>query len=155
MSLEKVVSGGQTGVDRAALDAAIALHIPHGGYCTKGRRAEDGYITFRYHLTELDDLKYEVRTERNVMESDGTLIIADERLTGGTLLTSKLCAERKKPLLKITSAGPEDPESFHQWLSDSGISTLNVAGPRESRTPGIYQRTFDLLSALLERYKRP
>ena len=88
--LSEIVSGGQTGVDRAALDVALSLQIPHGGWCPKGRRAEDGPIDSKYLLKETDEEKYEVRTEKNVIDSDGTLIFSKGLLTGGTLLTLEM-----------------------------------------------------------------
>src|SRR5678809_1173904 len=95
-----IISGGQTGADRAALDFAIAHGLAHGGWCPKGRLAEDGSIPARYHLTELPTSDYPARTAKNVQESDGTVIISvDRRLTGGSLLTLKVAEQRCKPVL--------------------------------------------------------
>ncbi|PSQ85488.1 MAG: molybdenum cofactor carrier, partial [Bacteroidetes bacterium QH_2_63_10] len=85
--MRKIISGGQTGVDRAALDAALAFNVPVGGWCPKGRRAEDGQIPDRYPLEETPSEAYEQRTAWNVRDSDGTLIITDGSLEGGTALT--------------------------------------------------------------------
>src|SRR5688572_12994856 len=92
-SVQRIVSGGQTGVDRGALDAAIALGIEHGGWCPRGRLAEDGQIPRRYQLTETKTSKYRERTERNVLDSDGTLILFRALLSGGTELTRRLAVQ--------------------------------------------------------------
>ncbi|QDU61107.1 Putative molybdenum carrier [Planctomycetes bacterium Pan216] len=134
--LRKIVSGGQTGVDRAALEAAIALNIAHGGWCPKGRRAEDGTVPSRYELVEADSRDYAVRTERNVVDSDGTLIVAPGELSGGTALTAKLCRNHEKPLLVLSLEEPAAGERFPTWLAESSIEVLNVAGPRESEVEG-------------------
>ena len=100
-SLTKIVSGAQTGVDRAALDAAIFLNIPHGGWCPRGRRAEDGAIPAVYQLKETTERNYAVRTEKNVVDSDGTLILFLKQISGGTELTEKLTKKHRRPLLCV------------------------------------------------------
>jgi hypothetical protein len=140
--LQKIVSGAQTGVDRAALDAAIFLEIPHGGWCPKGRRAEDGVIPDRYELKETTSRDYSVRTEQNVIDSDGTMILFRDEMSGGTLLTLKLAQKHHRPFLCIDLdefAQKEDlvPSSILNWIADQNIGVLNVAGPRESSSPGI------------------
>jgi hypothetical protein len=147
--LRKLISGGQTGVDRAALDVAIALGIPHGGWCPAGRLAEDGRIPAHYQLEETDAPEYHVRTERNVREADGTLVICAGPPTGGTALTCRLARTYAKPLLVWNLDGDLDAAAVRQWLRDHAIATLNVAGPRESTTPGIYARARDGLRELL------
>jgi hypothetical protein len=99
LPITKIISGGQTGVDRAALDVAIELELPCGGWCPRGRLAEDGTVPDRYPLQETRSAEYAERTERNVIDSDGTLIIATRPLTGGTALTVELAHRRDKPLL--------------------------------------------------------
>jgi hypothetical protein len=128
----RIISGGQTGVDRGALDAAIELGIPHGGWCPKGRRAEDGPISDKYLLLETDSVDYQVRTERNVDDSDGTLILYRERLQRGTLLTHRLAKQKGKPLLRVRLDRPVAIDRIIRWLTDNSIQVLNVAGPRAS-----------------------
>jgi hypothetical protein len=102
--LRKIISGGQTGVDRGALDAAIELGLEHGGWCPMGRIAEDGFIPTRYALRQTDTEKYAERTERNLLEADGTLILYRRELSGGTDLTRYLCQRHGRPLLLIDLA---------------------------------------------------
>ncbi len=136
-SLRRIISGGQTGVDRGALDAAIYLGIEHGGWCPRGRLAEDGLIPSRYELTETDSAKYPVRTAQNVIDSDGTLILYERELLGGTSLTLRLAKEHGKPCLTIDLASPLEPGTVCDWIAEHAIEVLNVAGPRESSSPGI------------------
>lgn len=147
--LSKIVSGGQTGVDRAALDVALSLHIPHEGWCPKGRRAEDGPIASKYLLKETDEEKYEVRTEKNVIDSDGTLIFSKGLLTGGTLLTLKMVRLHQRPFIIIDLAEDQSQQKnmdrLMAWISENGIRRMNVAGPRESTVSGIYNEVRDFL----------
>ena len=99
MSIQRILSGGQTGVDRAALDFAIARQIPHGGWCPAGRRAADGVLDARYQLLETESIGYRQRTKHNVRDADATLIIYRGRLEGGSLLTRDLATGHGKPLL--------------------------------------------------------
>jgi len=96
--IKKIISGGQTGADRAALDVAIKLSIPHGGWIPKGRKAEDGPLPEIYKLKEMPTDSYPARTEQNVIDSDGTLIIARGKLTGGTDYTRQMTLKNKKQL---------------------------------------------------------
>jgi hypothetical protein len=144
----KIVSGGQTGVDRGALDAAIALGIPHGGWCPRGRLAEDGTIPARYRLTETDSPEYHVRTESNVLDSDATLILYRGELKGGTKLTRQLAKRHGKPCLAVNLDHPADLDEIGQWIIQSHAATLNVAGPRESQSPGISAQAEELLRRL-------
>lgn len=151
---EKIVSGGQTGVDRAALDAAIVLGIEHGGWCPRGRLAEDGTIPDDYNLSETESGNYSQRTEKNVLDSDGTLIFFRGTLGGGTLLTANLAERHNRPRLTIDleeySAGEVDQirGCVFEWLQSNHVATLNVAGPRESQSPGIHQQVFELLTRI-------
>jgi hypothetical protein len=138
--LKKVVSGGQTGVDRAALDAALALHVPCGGWCPRGRLAEDGPIDRRYPLAETPEEDYAVRTEWNVRDSDGTLVLTHGRPSGGTALTIAVARRLGRPLLVLDLAGAPAPAAARRWVEAEGIAVLNVAGPRESQRPGIHRR---------------
>jgi len=133
----RIVSGGQTGVDRAALDAAIALGIPHGGWCPRGRLAEDGPIPDCYDLTETDSAEYWVRTKRNVVDSDATLILYRGRIGGGTELTLRLARQHGRPCLLVDMDDPPSSDKFHAWMQTNQIDVLNVAGPRESQNPDI------------------
>lgn len=160
MPVRRIVSGGQTGVDRAALDVAIALGIPHGGWCPQGRRAEDGRISAQYQLQETPQRQYRVRTRLNVQQSDGTLILflgqagespPAEQLTGGTLLTFQLAQRNQKPVLVFPLSGEDSSDRLshiRQWLTEHQVENLNIAGPRESQSPGVYQSACDCLTRL-------
>jgi len=145
MILKKVISGGQTGVDRAGLDAAMEAGIPVGGYCPKGRRAEDGVIPDSYPLTELESPESYYRTEMNVIKSDGTLIINKGMLSGGTRLTHEFTVQYGKPTLVIQLDDDlvTEPANVVRWMQGQFISVLNIAGPRESKCPGgIYRDAY-------------
>jgi hypothetical protein len=135
----KIISGGQTGADRAALDCAIKNSIPHGGWCPKGRRAEDGPIGAKYQLKETPSIDYLQRTEWNVRDSDGTVIFSiGEHLTGGSLQTLNFAQREEKPW-RILSATANDyaPERLCRFIEDNHIQVLNVAGPRASEEPEV------------------
>ncbi len=147
--LQGIVSGGQTGVDRAALDVAAELDLPRGGWCPRGRIAEDGVLGPEYPLRETLSRQYQVRTRLNVRDSDATLILARGPLTGGTEFT-RVCAERLgRPLLVIDLDEPENLERIRTWLTEHRVGVLNVAGPRESTSPGVYEAAAALLRELL------
>jgi putative molybdenum carrier protein len=143
--LDRIVSGGQTGVDRAALDIAIALGIPHGGWIPAGRRTEDGPLSNDYHLTETSTAGYPERTMRNVRDSDATLVVTRGRPTGGTALTVGLAKKLGRPFLLFDLTGDPNPSAINNWLVSRDVSILNVAGPRESTAPGIYDEVVILL----------
>jgi hypothetical protein len=145
----EIVSGGQTGVDRAALDVALELGLERGGWCPSGRRAEDGRISERYPLRETPSDDYAQRTEWNVRDSDATLILARGQLTGGTALTARLAGRLAKPLHVIDLPTNVDRDAFRSWLDDEKVRVLNVAGPRESGAPGIYEQARSALRFLL------
>lgn len=146
---EKIVSGGQTGVDRAALDWALANSVACGGYVPHGRWAEDGPIADRYTgLIETASDEPAERTEMNVVGSDGTLIVAPGKLFGGTMLTWRLARKHRKPVLvaELYRYSIENcAEKTRAWVSAGNIRVLNVAGPRASKRPEIYGRTLELL----------
>ena len=144
----RIISGGQTGVDRAALDTAIELKLEHGGWCPQGRKAEDGIIAPRYRLHETADEKYDTRTRLNVQDADGTLILYRGALEGGTQLTARIAGQLRKPLMLVDLGQPAPVGEIRTWLSANHITTLNVAGPRESKNPGIYQEARRLLHTL-------
>ncbi len=148
----RIISGGQTGADRAALDFAIAHGIPHGGWCPADRLAEDGRIPSRYRLPETPDSDYAQRTEWNVRDSDGTVIFSTEDvLTGGSKFTLEMAAAQGKPCLHLSSkAGSEAAAGrLRAFLETHRIKCLNVAGPRASQDPGVGAFVFRTLQAAL------
>lgn len=147
--LVRIISGGQTGVDRAALDAAIAAGVPHGGWCPRGRLAEDGAIAAHYQLCETQSAKYSIRTRQNVLDSDATLILCRGPLTGGTELTRRIAQHHAKPCLVVDLQCCPDARAVRQWLEAHTVQVLNVAGPRESTQPGIAQEAHHLLLQVL------
>lgn len=144
----KVISGGQTGVDRAGLDAAQEAAIAIGGWCPKGRRAMDGVIPSSYPLTETESKGYTVRTEWNVRDSDATLILCIGNLSGGTRLTADFARRYGKPLLIVDLLQPRDHTVVADWLGRHSVNVLNVAGPREESSPGCYALAKRFLDAL-------
>jgi Circularly permutated YpsA SLOG family len=154
MMLKKVISGGQTGVDRAGLDAAINAGIPVGGYCPKGRKAEDGTIPEIYPLIELESPEPYYRTEKNVIESDGTLILNKGQVSQGTKLTHDFTVTYGKPCLIIQLENPIEPTHVVRWIRWQFINVLNIAGPRESKLPeGIYSDAISYLEKVINALK--
>lgn len=147
--VRKIVSGGQTGIDRAGLDAALEAGISCGGWCPKGRRSEDGTIPDYYPLTETTAKNYQKRTEMNVVDSDATLILCEGKPTGGTMLTIKFAQKHDKPYLVVDLLAGADVTSVKNWLVSNVVQVLNVAGPRESKHHGIHQRGKDFLMDVL------
>lgn len=149
MRIAKIISGGQTGVDRAALDVAIALELKAGGWCPAGRRAEDGTIPERYSLVETPTDDYAERTEWNVRDADATLIlVGGQPLQAGTELTLRLAQSYGRPVI-VSNVFEDDVEGVRRRLSRWGGSVLNVAGPRESEVPGIYRAAQQFLLQLI------
>jgi predicted Rossmann-fold nucleotide-binding protein len=156
--IHKIISGGQTGADRAALDFAIEHNIPYGGWVPKGRKTEDGALPDKYNLQEMSSTEYSARTEQNILDSDGTLIVFHGHLTGGSALTEFLTEKHHKPCLSINLNRKslfESAEEMQQWLKDHDIKILNVAGPRASYDARIYQGTLDLLKSAFAIVSRP
>jgi hypothetical protein len=151
--IKKLVSGGQTGVDCAALDVALDLGIPCGGWCPKGRWAENGEIPAKYPLVETPSDDVAQRTEWNARDSDGTLVIAEGGTVGGTTLTVEMARRYGKPVLVIDllKDAAHAPETIAAWVRENKIAVLNVAGPRESTTPGVNKKAKALLSRTLRR----
>lgn len=150
--LESIISGGQTGVDRAALDAALEGKFPCGGWCPKGRKAEDGPLHERYPLKETKSSDYRVRTERNLKEADATLVLTWGEPTGGTALTIKLAQKHEKPslVLDLEQRNQDMATTIHDWIEKNNIRILNVAGPRESKVPGIHKMAKNVLAELIK-----
>jgi hypothetical protein len=146
----KIISGGQTGADRAALDFAIARGIPHGGSCPKGRRAEDGVIDTKYQLTETAEEKSIHRTRANVQDSDGTVVFTQGPLRGGSRLTADHAAKLRKPCLHLDLKAFDPVEAAQHlktWIERNKIRILNVAGPRASHAPLLYPLVIHTLEA--------
>jgi hypothetical protein len=160
--IEKILSGGQSGVDRAALDMAINLGIDHFGWCPKGRRAEDGVIPLRYSLKETESEDYEERTHRNIKDSDATLILVGlgssvDTISDGTKLTVEELNKSSKPYLIVEVLDNHKNEinvnQVIDWLRSNDIKVLNIAGPRESTVPGIYDTSANFLNQLFSQIK--
>lgn len=145
-----IVSGGQTGVDRAALDAALAAGLAVGGWCPRGRWAEDGRIDDRYPLRETPLARVSQRTLWNIRDSDGTLVLTSDRPRGGTALTVRAAAVAR-PRLIVDPADAGAVRQAHAWLAANRIKWLNVGGPRASENAQIYPLAFrfvvDLIAA--------
>ena len=144
----KIISGGQTGADRAALDVAIKLGILHGGWIPKGRLTENGKLDDKYQLNEMDTANYNKRTEQNVIDSDGTLILSHGKLTGGSDYTRDMVLRHGLPWLHIDLNKTQSSRAVRQtrsWIAEHEIKVLNVAGPRASKDPAIYLSTTDIL----------
>ena len=151
--IKKIISGGQTGADRAALDVALKLDIPHGGWIPKGRKTEDGTLPEIYKLKEMPAASYPKRTEQNVIDSDGTLIIARGKLTGGTDYTRQMTLKYKKQLLGIdlNLTGHYDAASLIvSWIKLQRVQVLNVAGPRASKDRQVYSDVVIILEKVVQ-----
>ena len=151
MNITKIVSGGQTGVDRGALDAARAKRVQIGGWVPKGRLAEDGRISDEYELSETATSSYDERTRLNVRDSDGTLIISRGPLAGGSHVTRAVAVELGRPHLHLDVTKQSLADCIHtvaEWAARHRISTLNVAGPRQSEDAGAYRSAYEIVTGL-------
>lgn len=149
--LNKIISGGQTGADQAALDVAIELGIPYGGWIPKGRITEAGVLDSKYKLQEMETTSYNKRTEQNVIDSDGTLIISHGRLRGGSDYTREMALLHHRPWLHIDlnkTGAFQAAGKIKSWIAENDIAVLNVAGPRASKDQAIYQATVDILETV-------
>ena len=150
--IKKLISGGQTGADRAALDVAIRLGIPYGGWIPKGRKTEDGRLPDEYELQEMPTTGYPERTERNVVDSDGTVIISHGRISGGSLLTFAMAERHNRPCLHIDlnkTAPFTAAQDINNWIQDNDIEILNIAGPRAGEDPLVYGATERILHSVV------
>ena len=150
----RLVSGGQSGVDRAALDVALEQGVPCGGWCPKDRKAEDGPIPDHHPLQETPSSEYSQRTQWNVRDADGTLILTWGKPTGGTLLTMEVCRGTRKPYLVIDLAHggnrTASVQAAREWIAANlAGGVLNVAGPRASEHPAVYERARAFLRVVL------
>ena len=136
-------------MDRAALDVAMALGLPCGGWCPKGRKAEDGVIDARYPLQETPSDSYAQRTEWNVRDSDGTLVLTRGEPTGGTAQTVEAAQRLGKPCLVLDLEARPDAGAVRAWVDAHAVNVLNIAGPRESNPPGIYTQAAQFLRRVL------
>jgi hypothetical protein len=145
----KIISGGQTGADRAGLDWAIKNGIPHGGWCPKGRRAEDGPIDAKYQLHETTNSNYLQRTEWNARDSDGTVIFSVRKhLSGNSSGTLEFAIKHRKPYLHLSAVFKDNAASvLKKWMQQNNIRVLNVAGPRASKEPEIGEFVHQVLAA--------
>ena len=151
--LAKIISGGQTGADQGALDGAMDLHFPHGGWISTGRKTENGPLAKKYQLRELVSPAYRDRTEKNVLDSDGTLIVSHGELTGGSALTRTLAKKHHKPWLHIDFDLVSMEDSVDQacsWIIGNKIEVVNIAGSRSSSDPLIYEKTRSLVRGMIE-----
>lgn len=149
--IKKIISGGQTGVDQGALEAALSLNISLGGFCPNGRICENGIIPDKFQLIETESKDYSDRTEKNIINSDATLILTTKnKLSGGTYLTKILTNRHKKPCLILNLKEEMDKKAFSEWINNNKVKILNIAGPRESKEKGIYAKTIIYLKELLK-----
>ncbi|MBW2571411.1 MAG: putative molybdenum carrier protein, partial [Deltaproteobacteria bacterium] len=149
--ITKIISGGQTGADQAALDVAVKLGILHGGWIPKGRITEVGILNDKYKLKEMETSNYNKRTEQNVVDSDGTLIISHGKLPGGSDYTREMALFHNRPWLHIDLNKTNSFQAagkIKSWIAENDIKVLNVAGPRASKDPLIYQATADILETV-------
>lgn len=150
--IKKIVSGGQTGADRAGVDAAIESGLEYGGWIPRGRKAEDGPISKTYaDFREMSFGSYPERTKQNVIDSDGTLIFGYGKLTTGSALTLRLARQYEKPFLHIDLDIETDPaDRIRKWVRDHHIKVLNVAGRKLSKAPHIYDAVKTIMKKVLK-----
>ena len=151
--LEKIISGGQTGADIAAIDAAIASNFPYGGWLPKGRKTEKGSLSMHYQMQEMTTGGYPKRTEKNIKESDGTVIFTHQNLTGGSKLAGDLAERLGKPWLHINFNKTDSNKVISLlsgWIKKNKINVLNVAGSRASKDVDIYDKVFLAINNIIK-----
>ncbi len=149
----KIVSGGQTGVDQGALAAALGAGAPCGGWCPQGRLSEEGPIPPVYPVVELAGAGYRERTLQNVLDSDGTAIVHDGELEGGTRLTWVLCERRGRASVLIDASALSRDQAIDAlvaFVTGNRLDVLNVAGPRASKWPEAFEYAQTLVAGMLE-----
>ena len=147
--IKKIISGGQTGVDRAALDVALDEGIDCGGSCPAGRFADDGPIPDRYPLLETSDRDHYVRTENNVRDSDGSLLIYRGRLHGGTAYALEMAKQLQRPVMAVNMDEPPPLGDVVDWIEKNRLQVVHIGGQRENSSPGIYRQASDFIRALV------
>lgn len=150
--LTKIISGGQTGADRAALDVAIKFNMPYAGWIPRGRRTEEGPLPEKYRLFQMATTDYRDRTRQNIIDSQGTVVICRGALTGGSLLTRQFAKVVGRPCCQVDLSHNDTFEGaviLHSFILENRLSVLNVAGPRASQDPGIYFEVKSILEAVL------
>jgi hypothetical protein len=148
----KILSGGQTGVDRAALDAALDLGVSCGGYCPLGRKAEDGTVPEKYPLKTLPTARYRDRTLKNLLEAEATVIFFNKAMRGGTRLTAQMCRENAKQFISIDADRLDQHKAadlVRNFIDTHHLCSINVAGPRKSQWPGGYDYAYRVLRTVL------
>lgn len=148
MTISKIISGGQSGVDRSALDFSLQFNIDCSGWCPKGRMAEDGIIPIKYPLIETKETEPIYRTIKNIEASDGTLIIYRKNLDKGSHQTLDYAQKIEVPVLLFDLSKLTSVDEIQNWIISNQINILNIAGSRESNSPGIYHETFDFLKKI-------
>ena len=155
-SVMMIVSGGQTGADRGAMEAAMDCGVSHFGFCPKGRLAEDGTIPATYNVYELKTKSYPERTNRNVEYADATLVFYSEEIEGGTALTIKSAQKYNRPYCIVNVSHPDylsQIDGVREWMNGKNILVLNVAGPRESKVPGMQEKVREFMTRLIHLWK--
>ena len=148
MLINQIITGGQTGVDRAAMDFALEYHIQLGGWCPKGRKAEDGIIEKKYPLRETPSEHYAQRTKWNVRDADGAIVITRGTIFGGTAVGVSHAKSLNKPIQIVDLNKPPAVSAIRQWIQTHEIKNLGIGGPRESHCLGIYSEAKAFLKEL-------
>lgn len=151
--IKMIISGGQTGADQAGLDAAILNRVKHSGWIPKGRITEAGKLPAKYNLKEMSSTSYPKRTEKNILDFDGTIIFTYGKLTGGSALTLKYAKKHSKPCLTIDlneSSKHLAVNSIKSWIENEAIKIINIAGPRASKSLEIYDAVFNIVNKVLK-----
>lgn len=151
--IRKIISGGQTGAEQAALDVAIKLGIEHGGWVSSRHIAEDETLLDKYQLQEMEQTNYARVTEQNVLDADATLILFQNQITGGCAISRRLAEKHKRLLLAIdlnTMAAFQAAQKVEPWITAHNIKILNVTGPKTGEGPDIYQLTLEILETALQ-----
>jgi hypothetical protein len=151
--IHKIISGGQTGVDRAALDVAISEGIDIGGSCPAGREADDGPIPEKYLLQETADTDPFVRTENNVRDSDGSLLLYRDKLHGGTAYAMEMARQLGRPVKAVDVSAPPSVADVADWIEQNRLHVLHIGGQRENSSPGIYQQASAFIKDVLDAFK--